>query len=110
LFEDTLDILSADQIAQLQSALKDEKKAKEIVENHLINTPISLKEMLAIKELTTLSGKKILIDVSCNIREDYEFSLDNACYVHGTVNNNKIETANIVCFNGFIHIIKGIVI
>ncbi len=108
--EDTLDLLSADQIAQLQSALKDEKKAKEIIENHLIDRAISLKEMLDIKELTTLSGKKISVDVGCEIREDYEFSIDNACRVHALINGNKIETANLVCFNGFIHLIKGIIL
>ncbi len=77
--------------------------AKKIIENHLIDEAIPLREMLDIKELTTLSGKKIKIDVSCHIREDFEFSIENACFVDAKIENNEIETANIVCYNGFIH-------
>lgn len=108
--EDTLDYITPEQLAQFKEALNDEKKAKEIIENHLIDEAISLKEMLDIKELTTVSGKKIKVDVSCNIREDFEFPIDNACYVEAKINDNEIETANLVCFNGFIHTIKGVIL
>ncbi len=108
--ENTIDYISEKQLSELEEALKDKTKAKRIIENHLIDEAISLKEMLNMKELKTVSGKKIKIDVSCNIREDFEFLIENACFVEAKINENEIETANIVCYNGFIHTIKGIIL
>ena len=108
--ENTIDYISPETLTTIEKALKDEKLAKEILENHIVEEPITLKEMLDIKELTTLNGKKISIHVECHIREDYEFLIDHACYVTAKIQNNKIETANIVCYNGFIHTIKGIIL
>ncbi|NPA53310.1 MAG: hypothetical protein GXO21_01430 [Aquificae bacterium] len=108
--EDTLDLIAPEELEEIKSALKDKDKAKKIIENHLIDEAISLREMLDIKELTTLSGRKIKVDVSCNIREDFEFSIENACFVKAEIENKEIETANLVCYNGFIHTIKGIIL
>ncbi len=108
--EDTLDYIAPEQLDTLKKALDDPELAKRIIENHMIDEAISLKEMLDIKELTTVSGKKIKIDVSCNIREDFEFSIDNACFVDAKIEGNDIETANLVCYNGFIHTIRGVIL
>lgn len=108
--EHTADYILPETQKIIEKALKDENLARRIVENHLIDEPISLKEMLELKELLTVSGKKISIDVKCNIREDFEILIEDACYVEAYIDKNEIETANLVCHNGFIHTIKGIII
>ncbi len=108
--EDTLDFITEKEHSILKEALNDETKAKEIIGNHIVYGAYSLRELLDIKELETISGKKIKVDVSCNIREDFEFLIDNACFVDAKINDCEIETANIVCYNGFIHTIKGVIL
>ncbi|NPA58331.1 MAG: hypothetical protein GXN94_03435 [Aquificae bacterium] len=108
--EETLDIVPPQVIATVEKALKDSSLATEIVGNHIIEEPITLGEMLQIKELKTIGGKTISIDVRCNIREDFEFSISNACTVFAEISGIPMETANIVCYNGFIHTIRGIIV
>ncbi|WP_457639927.1 fasciclin domain-containing protein [Persephonella sp.] len=108
--EDTVDIISAEQFQIIEKALKDKKLALEIVENHIIEEPVSLSEMVNLKEIKTINGKPLKVDVQCRIREDYEFSIENACSVKAEINGLPMETANIVCYNGFIHTIRGVII
>jgi len=108
--EDTLDFISEEVTETIEKALKDETLAKQIVENHIIEEPLTLKEMMDIKKVKTVGGNILDINVRCNIREDFEFSVSQGCYVKAEISSLQIETANIVCYNGFIHTIKGIFI
>ncbi|NPA17408.1 MAG: hypothetical protein GXO05_06650 [Aquificae bacterium] len=108
--EDTLDLISSKELQILEKALKDESLATKIVENHIIQQPVPLREMLDIREIQTIGGKKLSVNVRCGIREDFEFSVSQGCYVEAEIGGLHLETANIVCYNGFIHTIRGIII
>jgi len=108
--EDTLDLMTPRSIETLEKAFKDEKLALQIIENHLLSQPMTLKEMLNLRQIETVNGNRLDINVQCHIREDFEFSISQACYVEAEINSIPMETANIVCYNGFIHTIRGIII
>ncbi len=108
--EDTLDFLTPEQIRNLESALDDEKRAKEIIENHIVKQELTLLDLSNLESIFTLNNKEIKVDVHCNILDNYETPIAESSSLTAKINNFDMETANLVCYNGIMHSIKGILL
>ncbi len=108
--EDTLDFLNSEQIKYLNSALEDKEKAKEIIENHIVKEELTLLDLANLEKVFTLNNKEIGIDVHCNILNNFETPIAESSSLTAKVNDYKMETANLVCYNGIMHSIKGVIL
>lgn len=108
--EDTLDYLTAEQIKNLESALDNKEKAKEIVENHIVKQELTLLDLSNLEKIFTINNKEISVDVHCNILDNYETPIVESSSLTARINEFDMETANLVCYNGIMHTIKGIIL
>ncbi len=108
--EDTLDYLTSEQIKYLESALDDKEKAKEIIENHIVKQELTLIDLSKLETVFTLSSKEITVDIHCNILDRYESPIAESSSLTAKINGFNMETSNLVCYNGIIHSIKGIIL
>ncbi len=108
--EDTLDFLTGEQIKNLENALEDKEKAREIIENHIVKEELSLLDLSTLEEVFTINNKVLSIDVHCNILNNYESPITESSSLTAKINSFDMETANLVCYNGIMHSVRGIIL
>jgi uncharacterized surface protein with fasciclin (FAS1) repeats len=108
--EDTLEYLTPEQIKVLNEALDNEHKAKKIIENHIIKEELSLVDLSKLEEVFTINNREVSIDIHCNILDIYEAPISESSSLTAKINGFDIETANLVCYNGIMHSIKGVIL
>ena len=106
-FDEAIDLSPKGKVAEFEKALEDPALARRILHRHMIGGSHKLKELIEKGKVLNLNGEELIIKTQCEIKDEDNLELDiEGGKLEVFVNDAKIETANVPCSNGVLHVIN----